>query len=304
MKPYRSLLFVPGHKPAWVEKAIAAGADALILDLEDAVPPDDKPAARETVAQSIRRVREQNRTVGLFVRPNSLDTGLTGRDLEAVVQPGLDGLLLPKIDDELDVVRFDALVSWFEARNGVEPGQIEFLATLETAKSMSRCEAIAAAPRVASVLGLTARDADVGRALGIRWTGEGLETLYLRSRVVLANRAAGLNHPICGLWQDIHDAEGLVNFCQANLDLGYRGMVIIHPSHARPVNELFTPSPEQVAFYRGMIYAFETAAAAGSGAVQYEGQHIDTAHMKTAREFVAFAERVGALDADRSERGG
>lgn len=299
MKPYRSLLFVPGHKPAWVDKAIAAGADALILDLEDAVPPGAKDEARGIVAESIRRVRAGNERTGLFVRPNSWESGRAGQDLEAVIQPGLDGLLLPKIDDEIDVLRFDTLTTHFEQRNGAPAGQVEFLAALETAKSMSRCEAIATAPRVASVLGLTARDADVGRALGFRWTNEGLETLYLRSRVLLANRAAGLSHPICGLWQDIHDIEGLTQFCRANQQLGYRGMVIIHPAHARPVNAVFTPLPGDVDFYRGMIAAFEAGQAAGHGAVQYEEQHIDAAHVKTAREFVTFAERVIALDAAR-----
>ena len=285
-----------------MEKAIASGADALILDLEDAVPTDDKDAARRIVAEVIRRVRMSNRGVGLFVRPNSLDTGWSGRDLEAVVQPGLDGLLLPKLDDELDVLRFDTLVTYFEDRNGAEPRGMEFLATLETARAMAHCEAIAAAPRVASVLGITARDADVARALGFRWTPEGLESLYLRSRVVLACRAAGISHPICGLWQDIDDVAGLDAFARANLQLGYRGMVLIHPAHVQPVNEVFTPPAEEVAFYRGMIAAFADAEAAGHGAVQYAGQHIDAAHVKTAREFVAFADSIGALDAQNHAR--
>ena len=101
MKPFRSLLFVPGHKPSWVDKAIASGADALILDIEDSVPPEAKAEARQTVGESIRRVRESNSRVGLFVRPNSLDTGLAGHDLGATVVPGLGWLMVAKIDDEL-----------------------------------------------------------------------------------------------------------------------------------------------------------------------------------------------------------
>lgn len=285
-----------------MDKAIASGADALILDQEDAVPVDEQDAARRTVADVIRHVRTSNSGVGLFVRPNSLDTGWAGRDLKTVVQPGLDGLLLPKIDDETDVLRFDTLVTYFEYRSGAEPRGMEFLATLETAKAMQRCEAIAAAPRVASVLGITARDGDVARALGFRWTPDGLETLYLRSRVVLACRAAGLSHPICGLWQDIADLAGLEAFARANLRLGYRGMVLVHPAHVRPVNEVFTPPAGEVAFYRGMIAAFAEAEAAGHGAVQYAGQHIDAAHVKTARAFVTFAERIAALDAQHQAR--
>jgi citrate lyase subunit beta / citryl-CoA lyase len=295
MKPYRSMLFVPGHKPDWVDKAVASGTDAVILDLEDSVPIHEKADARATVAKSIEALAGAGENVGVWVRPNGWESGLAGLDLEQVVLPGLHGLLLPMVYTAADVARFDTLLTHFEIKNGLGVGSIELFPALETAQSMGSCEEIAAAsPRVVSLFGATARDADVARSLGYQFTLEGLETLYIRSRIVLACRAAGLDHPIGGLWQDIRDIEGLRTFAEGNRKLGYRGFVAIHPSHIQHINEIFTPAPDQVAFYRGMIAAFEAAETAGHGAVTYEGQHIDYAHVKTARETVAFADSLGS----------
>jgi citrate lyase subunit beta/citryl-CoA lyase len=291
---YRSMLFVPGHKGSWAGKAAASGADALVLDLEDSVPTTEKDVARQTVARSISELSRSHPGLGLWVRLNSWDSGGAGFDLDAVVVEGLDGLLLPKLYGPTDVLRFETLLTHFEARNGVAPGRVKLIASLETAQGMASCEAIAgSSPRMVSLVGATARDADTQRALGYRYSAEGLETLYLRSRVVLACRAAGLTHPLCGLWQDIADLDGLARFAAGNRDLGYRGQLIIHPSHAGPVNQAFSPSPQELAFYQGMIKAFEAAEADGHGAVDYEGQHIDLAHVTTAREVVAFAATRG-----------
>jgi citrate lyase subunit beta/citryl-CoA lyase len=294
MKPYRSMLFVPGNKPSWVDKAIASGADALILDLEDSVPPAEKDDARAAVRASVQRLAAGTATPGVWVRPNAWESRLAGADLEAVVGAGLDGVLVPKVYGPEDVMRFDALLEHFEIRAGLEAGSVEIIVSLETAESMAECERIArASPRIASLFGATARDADIGRALGITWTADGLETLYIRSRILLACRASGLQHPICGLWQDVADLEGLERFATGNRGLGYRGQVAIHPSHVPVINRVFTPSPEELAFYRGMVAAFEAAQAAGHAAVNYEGQHIDIAHAKTAREMLARAEALG-----------
>ncbi len=292
MKPYRSMLFIPGHKPSWVDKGIAAGSDALILDLEDSVPAATKQEARELVAASLS---EKGGQAQIWVRPNPLVSGLMGADLEAVVGPGLAGLFLPKVFTAQDIVRIDAVVSHLEQRNGLEPESIPLVVSLETATSMAHCEEIAAAaPRVGSLLGATGPDADVGRELGFEFTPRGEETLYLRSRILLACRAAGLHHPICGLWQDIHDLDGFRTFAHDNRRLGYRGIVLIHPSHVAPANEVFTPSPERVARYREMIAAFNAAEAEGHAAVDFEGQHIDLAHAKTAQGVIELADAIAS----------
>lgn len=302
MKPLRSLLFVPGHRGTWVEKAIASGVDGLILDLEDSVPSHLKAEARTEVARSITRIADSGSKVGVYVRLNSLDTGMSGDDIEAVAIPGLDGFVLPKTYGPDDIVRFDALVTHFEARNGVEAGAIEFICSLETAEAYDNCEKIAvASPRVATLFAGTARDADISRSIGFQFTPSGHETLYLRSRAVLAARAHGLEFPLVGVWQDLADAEGARNFSVQNRELGFRGQVLIHPSHVEVANEVFSPSKFEVDFYAGMITAFEEAEAGGAAAVVYEGMHVDYAHIKTAREVLEYSRRLENKDTDAQD---
>ena len=287
MVPYRSILFVPGHKPQWLDKALASGADCVVLDLEDSVPADLKASARETVAASIRAVRERDARVGLFVRVNPLDTRLTGADLEAVVVPGLTGVFAPKIETATDVLRYDALLDHFEARNGVEG--LEYIVPVEMIGAIQNAREIAtASPRVGAMIGPTAEHADIARAVGYRWTPEGEETLYLRSRVLLACREAGI-HPLTGLWERLDDLVGLKTFAEKGRQLGFRGMIAIHPSHVPVVNEAFTPTADEVEFHEGLLAAYAVAAAAGSGAVRYRGVHIDKAHVDTARDWLAHA---------------
>lgn len=284
MQPYRSILFVPGHRPGWVDKAVAAGADCVVLDLEDSVPAEEKVAARQVVADSIRRVRETNRTVGLLVRVNPLASRLTGGDLEAVVVPGLDGIFAPKIEKATDVLQYDALLDHFEERNGVTG--LEYIVPVETVQAIQNCREVAlASPRVGAMIGPSAEHADIARAVGYEWTPEGLETLYLRSRVLLACREAGI-HALTGLWEDLENLDGLREFAVRGRQLGFRGMIAIHPSHVAVVNEVFTPSAEDVAFYEGMVKAYEAAAAEGKGALRYRGLHIDKAHYDKALEWL------------------
>jgi citrate lyase subunit beta / citryl-CoA lyase len=285
MQPMRSLLFVPGHREGWPAKAVAAGADGVILDLEDSVPTNLKAQAREVTAASIRALAGGSRRVGVYVRLNALETGLTGDDLERVAIPGLDGVLLPKNYGARDMIACDALIAHCERRNGVPPGTIEIVVSLETAQAYAACEEIlAASPRVATLFAGTAKDADVSRSIGFQFTPEGLETLYLRSRALLAVRAAGRPFSWVGLWQDLKDPEGARRFAIHNRQLGFTAMVAIHPSHIAIANEVFAPSAQDVVFYSGMIEAFEKAEAQGIAAVLYEGQHIDYAHVKTARQ--------------------
>lgn len=287
MVPYRSILFVPGHKPAWVDKALAAGADCIVLDLEDSVPADLKAGARQTVADSIATIRAREGRVGIFVRVNPLDTRLTGGDLEAVVVPGLTGVFVPKISTATDVLRYDALLDHFEERNGVTG--LEYIVPVEMIGAIQNAREIAlASPRVGAMIGPTAEHADIARAVGYRWTPEGEETLYLRSRILLACREAGI-HPLTGLWERLEDLVGLKAFAAKGRQLGFRGMIAIHPSHVATVNEAFSPSAEDVDFHEGLVRAYEEGAAEGHGAVRYRGVHIDKAHADTALEWLEHA---------------
>lgn len=288
MRPTRSMLFVPGHRKGWAEKAVNAGSDAVILDLEDSVPFDMKVETRHMVAETIAELRKMHADVGIYVRLNALETGMMGDDLEAVALSGCDGFLLPKTFGARDVVTAEALVDHYERRNGVEAGKLEFILSLETAQAYADCEnMISASPRSATLFAGTARDADVSRSIGFDFTPSGEETLYLRSRAVLATRAAGKNFPLVGVWQDLKDDDGAWEFARSNKRLGFRGMVSIHPKHVAIANEIFTPSAGEVKFYKEMIEAFEAGLTQGLAAVTYEGMHIDLAHVKTAKEVIA-----------------
>ncbi|MDO5680543.1 MAG: CoA ester lyase [Pelistega sp.] len=289
MKPMRSILFVPGHKADWPQKAINAGADGLVLDLEDAVPAQLKAEARKTVATTIRTIAAENKKVGLYVRLNALETGITGDDLEKIIQPGLDGVLLPKNYGPKDIISCDALITHFEHRNGVAPGTVQIIVSLETAQAYSKCEEILeCSPRVATLFAGTAKDADVSRSIGFQFTADGQETLYLRSRALLAVRASGRQSAWVGIWQDLNNPEGAKTFALQNRQIGFTTMVMIHPSHIQIANEVFSPSEQEITFYQGMIDAFEAAEKQGNAAVTYEGQHIDYAHVKTARQVIDF----------------
>lgn len=290
MDPYRSLLFVPGHKPDWIDKAAKSHPDAIVVDLEDSVPDDLKADARQTVADSITRAAAQYPHISFLVRVNSLATGLMGGDLEACIVPGLAGLFLPKIETAIDLAQVDALVDHFERRNGVVG--IEYIVPVETVPAIWNARDIAhGSPRLGAMIGPTAEHADIAREVGFEWTPGGLETLYLRSRVLLAIREAGI-HALTGLWEKIDDLAGLKEFAQAGRTLGYRGMIVIHPSHIDVVNSVFTPSDEEVEFYQGQVAAYEQAAANGDGALRYQGLHIDKAHYDKAVQWLTRAHQL------------
>lgn len=292
MIPYRSVLFLPGHKPAWVDTALAAGPDCLVLDLEDAVPLDRKGEARQTVAASIHAIRTRDSRIGVFVRVNPLDTRTTGADLEAVVVPGLTGIFPPKIGSATDIVRYDALLDHFEERNGVR--DLQYIVPVETVGAIQAARDIAAASaRVGAMIGPTAEHADIARAVGYQWTPAGEETLYLRSRVLLACREAGI-HPITGLWERLDDLAGLKTFAEHGRQLGFRGMIAIHTSHIAVVNEAFTATAAEVAFHEGLLAAYAAGTADGHGAVRYRGLHIDKAHVETAHAWLAHAAALSA----------
>lgn len=287
MRNYRTLLFVPAIKKKWFEKIPGYGADGVILDLEDSVPVQSKLEARQNAAEAIPFLSAES--VHVFVRINRI-TEFDTDDLRAVVQPGLAGIVLPKLDGPEEIEELSKFLDQLEKEKGLENGFVKLLPILETAKSMQLAYEIASCDRVIGIAGLSAKNGDVARALGYQWTAEGLETLYMRSKVVMAARAAGVQ-PIGGLWQDVHNLEGLKKSASFNRQLGFVGELILHPSNVSIVNELYAPSEEDIEYYAGMVEAFEEAERNGETAIMYRGEHIDYAHVKTAREVLSVAEQ-------------
>lgn len=288
MKPYRSMLYVPGNRPAWMEKAVAYGADCLILDLEDSVPAQEKVAARPLVKAAIVAMKAKGQSVN--VRVNPFDTGLTLDDIEAVLCPELNGICMPKIETIADMMELDALITHVEKRKGMVPLTIETPLACETAKGMRNIYDIATSCRRVKRVGLAAGPGgDAARAIGYKWSKEGTETLFLRSRAVLESRAAGIEYPTVSSWWNIKDLEGLERDARFNRQLGFRGMTVMHPTHVPIVNRVFTPSAEEVAYYEGLIQAMDDARKRGIAAVTYEGVMVDEAMVKTANEIIAFS---------------
>jgi citrate lyase subunit beta / citryl-CoA lyase len=146
---------------------------------------------------------------------------------------------------------------------------------------------------VASIAGGAGKGGDTNRSLGYRRTRDGTETLFIRSKVLLDARAAGIQYPLVASWFDVGDRDGLIADAQRNRQLGFSGMLLIHPSHVAPVNQIFTPSVEELAYYRGLLDAMEKAEQQGTAAVAYQGAMVDIAMVKTAQQMLEFAQAVG-----------
>ncbi|MBX3529010.1 MAG: CoA ester lyase [Rhizobiaceae bacterium] len=284
MKPIRSLMFVPGHKASWIAKIPSFGADAIVLDLEDSVPQALKHEARATVAGAIPGHADGSSR--LYVRTNRGVHTYDVDDLRAVVQPGLDGIFVSKAEDPTDLEILSRLIAEIEHGKGMAVGATRLIVPIETAQASQYAFELASHPRLDHLCAVSARGADLERNLGFTWTAEGAETLYHRSRAVIASRAAKKLFPIGGMWQDVHDAEGLRKQAKFNKQLGFTGEIVLHPSQVAVVNEVYSPSANEIDHYRGLIAAFSEAEKKGDGAVMYRGEHIDIAHVVTARTFL------------------
>jgi citrate lyase subunit beta/citryl-CoA lyase len=293
VKLYRSILFVPGNRSEWIDKAPKYGPDALILDLEDAVPNNEKSEARGIVRAGIERLHKRGMPV--VVRVNGLNTGSTGEDIEAVVTAGLVAIAIPKLENVKEVLKVDAWIELFEQKAGLPPGTVEIIALPETAKGMLDAYHLASAcPRVGNIVGgAGARSGDVTKAIGYQWTRAGFETLGVASHMLLAARAAGIEYPLAGGSLEVSDT-GLVRAqLQRAREIGYRGAMLIHPTAVALANEIFAPSTEEIEWNKGVMRAMAEAEQAGRAAVTYDGMMIDYAHVRNALDLLHQAQAFG-----------
>ena len=274
----RSLLAVPATNPRFIEKAAQGVADAVFIDLEDAVIPELKLEARAQAIAAIGGTDWGARKLG--VRVNDLGTPWGPEDLAALAQgaPRLDFVILPKCDTPADVATADGLLG---------ASKIRLAPLIESAKGVANCEAIAAASsRMAAML---FGPGDYGLDMGI--LDGSADTGFALARIANAARAYGLE-PIDGPFFDIANAEGCRASCRRAAALGYSGKMAIHPTQVDIANEVFSPSPQQLAWAREVLEAMEAAGAEGRGAVKTrDGKMIDLVHIKIARQVLARAER-------------
>ena len=291
-KPLRTMLYVPANREEWIRKAPKYQADAIILDLEDSVPMNQKEMARDIVSRVIPELAASGVTV--IVRVNDLSTGMTEDDLSCAVSEGIYSISLPMTTGPQDVMELDRLISVEEDRKKMPSRCVLIDPGMETATGIRSAYQIGlASDRVAHMGVGGGKGGDIARALGYRWTPQGTETLFIRSKVLLDARAAGVPYPVTGLWQDIADKEGLKDFAIQSRDIGYNGMSVIHPSHIPIVNDVFSPTKEEMSEWVGIIDAMNHVQSSGGASVSYNGSMVDIAHEKTAKEMLEFARELG-----------
>lgn len=287
----RSLLYVPAHRPEWVEKAVASEADALILDLEDAVPAAAKAEAAELCRTSLQKAGGD---AVVMVRINPISGERWHDDLEAIAVEGLAGVLLPKCERPEHVAAADLVLAHLERRAGLEVGAISLTPMFESGLGIDLAKQImCASPRVRYCWAGHTRDGDLGRDLSWGWSRDGSESLYARSKVIVDARAAGVPYPTTGIWADVKDLDGLRAFAEQSSLLGFSGVQIIHPSHAATVNEVLTPDAAELARLERIVIAMHRAAGEGLGAITLDGAMVDEAMSASARRRLADARDLG-----------
>lgn len=295
--PHRSYLFAPGNNARLVGKVFTADADAVVLDLEDAVPVSEKEAARRIVADA---VRGRPGRPDAFVRINALDSGEWRADVSAVVRSGANiaGLRVPKAERLDDLVRLHHALSATEESAGFTPGSTPLVATIESARGLESLSELSRAPRLLGfAFGATDYTADVGAESGSFDAAGGA-----RERLVTVSRAFGLEAPIASVFTRLgEDAEDALRAdTERHRALGFFGRSAIHPRHVKMINAVFTPKPAEAEAARATVLAAEASEREGRAALESGGAFIDPAVLRHARRVIALFEAHGAPEARES----
>ncbi len=284
-RPRRSMLFMPGSNARAIEKAKSLPADGLIFDLEDAVAPDAKVAAREQVCAAVRAGGYGQRE--LVVRANGLTTPWGRDDLAAVATCGANAVLVPKVESADGVRQIIAVLSEYDA-----PERLSVWCMLETPFGVLRAEAIAtASPRVAALVMGTS---DLTKDLQASHTRARIPLLHSLGHCLLVGRAYGLV-VLDGVHLDLSDDEGFAEVCRQGAEMGFDGKTLIHPKTIAAANAAYAPSPDDVVWARRVIEAHADAEGKGQGVVLVDGQLIENLHVESAQRVVQIAESIAAL---------
>ena len=295
MPVMRSVFYVPGNNEKMVGKAPEIEVDLLTLDLEDSVPPAEKPKAREMIREYLKTQREKQFSPSLYVRINNWETQMTNDDLEAIVYPGLDGVCLAKCGSAENVQRLDWKLEELEQRRGMEVGSVAIQLLIETAKGVINAyPAATASPRVNSLI---FGAVDYTKDMRVTLTSEGLEQLYARFHTAVAARAAGCVAIDCP-FVAFNDTEGFDKSTKEGRQMGYEGRMLIHPSQIEPSHVIYTPSKEDVDWAEGVKKIFEEEGIAkGAAAVAYNGKMVDTPVYENALQILRTMAEIRAAEA-------
>ena len=281
----RTWLFAPANDARRAQKALGAGADVVILDLEDACPEAEKPAGRAAA----RELLGQQRSCQAYVRVNGAGTGQLEADLQAVVGEGLDGIVLAKAERAAEVLEAERIIGLLEHRRSLPAGRIQIAPLVETALGISNLRSIAgASPRVRR---LAFGSADLALDLGLAPGPDELELLPFRASIVLASKVEGLEPPVDAAWLAVADDAGMARSAGRARSMGFQGKLCIHPRQLEAVRAAFTPTGEEIARARRIVQAFAAAEARGSAAVTVDGALVDYPIARQAERLLASVER-------------
>lgn len=284
----RSMLFLPGNTPNMLINGDCLGSDCVIFDLEDAVSPAEKDAARVLVRNTIRYMKGYEKCE-ITVRINSTDTSFWKLDLDEIIPLRPNLIMPPKSSKPEDVLAVDAYITELEKKHGLEPGTVRLIPLIETALGVENAFAIASCcPRVAAIfLG----GEDLTADLRCKRTKGGNEIAYARSRMVCAARAAGVD-VYDTPFTDVNDDEGMFADAQYAKSLGFTGKSAISPRHVSVINEVFSPSQKDIDYAYEVFEAIRLAKEQGRGAISLHGKMIDAPIVERARQTIAMAEEI------------
>ena len=278
----RSMLFTPANHSRRVEKALTQGAaDAAILDLEDAVAIPEKVPTRTLVAAVLPAPRRAK----AYVRVNGVDTPWFFGDLDGVVWPGLDGVMLPKTGSAQMLYLADKYLSHLERERGLSPDGIDLLPLIETGEGMANLREICGC-HLARVHQVSFGSGDFSIDLGLTLTASEQELLVMRTYMVVYSRTGGLEPPIDTIYGHIHDEEGFEASCRRGRQLGFQGRLCIHPDQVEPANRIYLPGAEEIAWAEEVVAAFTAAEAQGVASIQVRGQLVDYANARQAQRLL------------------
>lgn len=271
----RSLLFVPGNNSRFLEKAKSLSADIICFDLEDSVPIEEKKSARNLIKNALQNRSEYNSEI--YVRTNSPISGLIPDDLKEIIQKGVDGIVIPKVDTASDIKKIEKIMIGLEKKHKLKP--IEIIASIESTQGVVNSYSIASSSKRVSALVFGVFD--LLNDLGVEYTKNPKGAMYSRAKIPVDAKAAG-KYAIDAIWQDLDDTIGLENDSISAKNLGYVGKSIIHPNQVDIVHKVFYPTHSEIEWAKKVIEAYDLAKKNKKGATTVDGKMIDEVHYKRA----------------------
>jgi len=273
---FRSLLFVPGNNPPFLEKAKTIPADIVCFDLEDSVPDSEKKNARKLIKDALKS--RSAYTADIYVRTNSPASGKIPDDLEEVIQKGLDGIVIPKVNKSKELLKIQKIISKLEKKRKLKPTSL--IPSIESAQGAVNTHDISSSSKriVAVVFGVF----DLLNDMGIEYTKQSDGAKYVRAKIPLDAKAAGV-YAIDAIWQDLQDHEGLRQDCIIGKNLGYAGKSIIHPDQISITHDAFAPNKAEIEWAHKVCDVYLASTKKGKGATVVDGKMIDEVHYKQAK---------------------